>query len=178
MEEGIEVGLGTDVSGGWSASVLVAAREAGMVSRTLAGLTPGAVGGSEMGGGEVSVARDAAVGSKEVPNETRRGDGVKLSTEECLYLATRGGAKCLGLGEKVGAFEVGMAWDAQLIELDEAGELDEAQEMGIGQGADRGLVDLWGNETWGEKVAKWLICGDDRNTKMVFVGGNLVHRRG
>ena len=38
LDEGIPIGLGTDVSGGYSSSILVAAREAGMVSRIVAAL--------------------------------------------------------------------------------------------------------------------------------------------
>ena len=43
----------------------------------------------------------------------------KLSTEEVLYLATRGGAAVVGLSDKIGGFEVGKEWDAQMIKLDE-----------------------------------------------------------
>lgn len=163
LDEGIEVGLGTDVSGGYSASILVAAREAAMVSRTLAAVTAEETGPDEKG----EQGREAA------KHSTSAKDRKKLSVEECLYLATMGGAKCLGLEGKVGGFEVGMQWDAQLVELDDAaGGGDE------GVSGDTGPVELWGEETWGEKVAKWLFCGDDRNTKKVFVGGRLVHERG
>ena len=163
LDDGIEVGLGTDISGGYSASILVAAREAAMVSRTLAGLT----------------VEEPEVEKKDLPGEdgvrakhsTSAKDRKKLSVEECLYLATMGGAKCLGLEGKVGGFEVGMQWDAQLVELDDAVDREE------GEADDRGPVELWGKEIWGEKVAKWLFCGDDRNTKKVFVRGRLVHER-
>ena len=47
---------------------------------------------------------------------------VKLTIEEVLYLGTRGGAKVLGLEDRVGGFEVGMQWDAQLVGL---GDVDE-----------------------------------------------------
>ncbi len=146
LDDGIDVGLGTDVSGGYSASILVAAREAAMVSRTIAALAA----------------------------EDEDKDRQKLSVEECLYLTTRGGAKCLGLEGKVGAFEVGMRWDAQMVELASADE-------SFGEGVsveDGGLVELWGGETWDEKVAKWMFCGDDRNTKKVWVNGRLVHEVG
>lgn len=38
-------------------------------------------------------------------------------------------------------------------------------------------IHLWGEETWEEKVAKWVFCGDERNTKAVYVRGVLVHER-
>ena len=139
LDEGIDVGLGTDVSGGCSHSVLVAAREAGMVSRTVAAFT----------------------------SEKEGKDRKKLSVEECLFLATKGGAKCLGLEDKIGGFEVGMQWDAQFVEL-----------IGMENGGGgEGVVELWGGESWEDKVAKWMFCGDDRNTKQVWVKGRLVHER-
>ncbi|KAK5160297.1 hypothetical protein LTR04_004580 [Oleoguttula sp. CCFEE 6159] len=137
-DAGITVGLGTDVSGGYSASVLEAARQAIMVSRHVA---------------------------------MTEGDGAKLSTEEVLYLATRGGAKVVGLEDKIGAFEVGMQWDAQLVGL---GEVAKGEEGKIGES---GPVDVFGWEQWEERVAKWLYNGDDRNTKTVWVKGRLVHYR-
>lgn len=137
LEKGIDVGLGTDVSGGYSPSVLEAARQASLVSRHVA-----------MGGD----------------------DRAKLSVEEVLYLATRGGAKCVGLEARVGGFEVGMEWDAQLVRLGGVGD-------GEDEGVDEGNVDVFGWESWEEMVAKWLFNGDDRNTRKVWVKGRLVHER-
>jgi guanine deaminase len=142
--KGIEVGLGTDVSGGYSPSVLEAARQAVLVSRHVA----------------MGVAR-----------EGEEKEGVKLTVEEVLYLATRGGARCLGMEERVGGFEVGKDWDAQMIGLAVVDEVGERVE------ADGGNVDVFGWENWEERMAKWLYNGDDRNTKKVWVKGRLVHER-
>lgn len=95
----------------------------------------------------------------------------KLSTEEALYLATRGGAEVVGLQDRVGGFEVGMEFDAQMIAL---GEVREGGE----EGGWEGPVDVFGWESWGEKVEKWVYSGDDRNTVAVWVKGRLVHRTG
>lgn len=81
-------------------------------------------------------------------------------------MATRGGAKALGLEERVGGFEVGMEWDAQFVDLGA-----EVGEDGVGG---RGGVALWGGEGWEERMAKWVFCGDERNTRAVWVGGRLV----
>ncbi|KAK0629609.1 hypothetical protein B0T17DRAFT_589337 [Bombardia bombarda] len=118
LGKGIVCGLGTDMSGGYSPSVLEAARLAALVSRHVA-----------MGGDEKA----------------------KLSVEEVLYLATKGGAEVVGLEGRVGGFE-------------EDGEED-------------GNVDVFGWESWGDMVAKWVYNGDDRNTKKVWVKGRLVHER-
>ncbi|KAI9757783.1 MAG: hypothetical protein M4579_003319 [Chaenotheca gracillima] len=156
LDEGITVGLGTDVSGGWSPSVLEAARQACLVSRHVA---------------------------------IEQGDVAKLSVEECLYLATRGGAATMGLAEKVGGFEVGKDWDAQLIGLGKEADVEERMDSKAqGTPANEKLpeeeldfsgspVDIFGWESWDEKVAKWVFNGDDRNTIAVWVKGRLVHSR-
>ncbi|KAH6895232.1 hypothetical protein B0T10DRAFT_544945 [Thelonectria olida] len=143
-DRGITVGLGTDMAGGYSPSILEAARQAALVSRHV------------------------AMGMKDGDPDRER---TKLTVEEVLYLATRGGAAVVGLEGKVGGFEEGMEWDAQLIELasvdDEGGNVS----------GDGGNVDVFGWETWEERMAKWLYGGDDRNTKEVWVKGRLVHSR-
>ncbi|KAG5927707.1 hypothetical protein E4U42_001912 [Claviceps africana] len=148
-ERGIDVGLGTDMSGGYSPSILEAARQATLTSRHLA---------------------------MQIEDGERR-ERCKLTVEESLYLATRGGAICLGLGDKVGGFEVGKQLDAQLIGLG----IVESDGLRAGEVTmdwiDAGNVDIFGWETWEEKIAKWLYNGDDRNTKMVWVQGRLVHTR-
>jgi guanine deaminase len=148
-EKGIQVGLGTDMSGGYSPSILEAARQATLTSRHLA---------------------------MQIENEELR-EKTKLTVEEVLYLATRGGAQCVGLGDKIGGFEVGKQLDAQLIGL---GQVQE-DGLRIGEGedgdVDAGNVDIFGWESWDEKIAKWLYNGDDRNTKKVWVKGRLVHCR-
>ncbi|KAF4966191.1 hypothetical protein FSARC_6075 [Fusarium sarcochroum] len=139
-DKGITVGLGTDMGGGYSPSVLEAARQAALVSRHV------------------------AMGLDEQEKERN-----KLTVEEVLYLATRGGAEVVGLEERIGGFEEGMEWDAQLIRL---GGVDED-----GVAEEDGNVDVFGWESWEEKVAKWLFNGDDRNVKQVWVRGRLVHAR-
>ncbi|KAL1301750.1 hypothetical protein AAFC00_005952 [Neodothiora populina] len=137
LEAGLTVGLGTDVSGGYSPSILEEVRQAILVSR--------------------HVAMD-------------HGDPAKLSTEESLYLATRGGARVVGLEDKIGGFDVGMDWDAQMISL---GSVPEDGEMGELEGP----VDIFLQESFADRVNKWVYNGDDRNTTSVWVKGRLVHRK-
>lgn len=152
LDEGIVVGLGTDVSGGYSPSVLEAARHATITSRFVA-LT--------------------------------EGEAAKLSVEEVLYLATKGGAEVLGLEKKVGAFEAGMEWDTILVGLTDVPE-EVGEEVGLGLagegvrevvGGGMGPVDVFGWEDWSEKIAKWVYCGDDRNVLRVWVRGKVVHEK-
>ncbi|KAI0159077.1 hypothetical protein BJ166DRAFT_593281 [Pestalotiopsis sp. NC0098] len=159
LDAAVAVGLGTDVSGGYSASVLEAARLALLVSRHLA--MPHHEGARR--GGEHPKKDEA--------------ERAKLSVEEVLYLATRGGAEVVGLQQKVGAFEVGMEFDAQLVRLGGVPERTEEVDSAAAGYEDEGPVDIFGWETWEERLAKWLFSGDDRNTKKVWVRGRLVHTR-
>ncbi|KAK3712903.1 hypothetical protein LTR37_008788 [Vermiconidia calcicola] len=138
LNEGLTIGLGTDVSGGYTSSILSETREALFVSRHVAYNTGN--------------------------------DEAKLSVEEALYLATRGGAKVVGLENRIGGFNVGMDWDAQMVGLAGVGDT-----IGIDQTA--GPVEIFGQESWEEKMAKWVYTGDDRNTTAVWVKGRLVHSR-
>ncbi|KAJ6444277.1 guanine deaminase [Purpureocillium lavendulum] len=167
-DRGIEVGLGTDMSGGYSPSILEAARHATLASRHLA--------------------MDTA--------DRKERERVKITVDEALFLATRGGAKVVGLEDKIGGFDVGKRWDAQLVGLGVVqpngvrdGEAahssnganghhhhDDNNGHGAGHG-DAGNVDVFGWEKWEDRVAKWVYNGDDRNTKKVWVNGKLVHSR-
>ena len=141
LDNGIDIGLGTDMSGGYSPSVLEALRQAVLVSRHVA-----------MGGD----------------------DNSKLSIEEVLYLATRGGAKVVNFEDKIGGFGIGMEWDAQLIGFGEdVGDESDADDES--SWLNDGPVDIFGWETWSDRVAKWVYNGDDRNTLAVWVKGRLVH---
>ncbi|OAX79560.1 guanine deaminase [Emergomyces africanus] len=137
LDDGIIVGLGTDVSGGWSPSILEAVRQTCLVSRLVA-----------------------------------FGNGVATNT--------RGGAKVVGMQDAIGGFEEGMFWDAQMLEIGEAldGDGCAAADRGDDDG-NRGVhisnVDVFGWESWEEKIAKWVWSGDDRNVKAVWVAGRLVH---
>jgi guanine deaminase len=136
LDAGVDIGLGTDVSGGFSASVLEVARQAIWVSRFVA---------------------------------MTDGDHSKLSVEDVLYLATRGGAKVVGLEDQIGGFEVGKDWDAQLIVLNPVD-----QDADVHHEAEA-PVDIFGWEKWEDQIHKWVYGGDDRNTAAVWVKGKLVH---
>ncbi|KAF2872089.1 hypothetical protein BDV95DRAFT_628521 [Massariosphaeria phaeospora] len=167
LDAGLTIGLGTDVSGGFSPSILEECRQAIWASRFRAMCD---------------------------------GDAAKLTTGEVLYLATRGGAEVVGLEDKVGGFEVGMEWDAQMVRLgevpvpvglmggDESEHEGDAADVDIAELANRGVdapqtepfrngpVDVFGTESWDELVQKWVYSGDDRNTIAVWVRGRLVHQ--
>ncbi|KAJ5693992.1 hypothetical protein N7536_004404 [Penicillium majusculum] len=161
LDEGITVGLGTDVSGGYSPSILEAARQACLASRLLG---------------------QSAAWQRDHPKADGR---EKLSVQESLYLATRGGAAVVDMGSDLGGFDMGMLWDVQLIRLGGVKLMEKSPLDGVPgdgsadlvQAGPVGNVDLFGTETWEEKIQKWVWSGDDRNVKAVWVGGRLVHSR-
>ena len=91
LEKSVRVGLGTDISGGPSASILDAARHAIHSSRLLEeGVNP------------------------DTPRDERRFENQRIDFREAFYLATTGGADVLDL--PVGRFEVGCHFDALCID--------------------------------------------------------------
>ena len=97
------------------------------------------------------------------------GDEAKLSVEDVLYLATRGGAKVVNMEDSIGGFDVGKDWDAQMIVLNTVDpEADAHHEH-------EAPVDVFGWEAWEDRIHKWLYGGDDRNTAAVWVKGRLDH---
>lgn len=172
LDRGINVGLGTDVSGGWSPSVLTAAREAIGVSRVLSAVQSQSLQ-SRQSGSERPLKGTAFEGQASLEQRAER---TKLSVEEVLYLATFGGAHCLGLSHKIGSFEIGKHWDAQLIVCSNQSRAESASTEKGGHTAeeDDGPIEIWGKETWSEKVAKWIYTGDDRSVKGVWIKGRKV----
>lgn len=141
LNEGLKLGLGTDVAGGYSASILNAMREALIASKSLAFQQPAAAA-TDVGG-----ASSSAVSSQSY---------VPLTHEEAFYLATLGGAHAVGLGARVGNFEVGKEFDAQLIDpCPKTGELPP--------------FDVFDADSAADVFMKWLFIGDDRNIADIYV---------
>lgn len=92
----------------------------------------------------------------------QQGQNASLSVPvtEALWLGTMGGAEVVGMEGRLGGFEEGMLWDVQEI----------------GLGWDQQEADIFGWETWNERVLKWVWNGGDQNVKRVWVGGRLVHQ--
>lgn len=91
--QGVTVGLGTDISGGYDPSVHGMVRTAALVSRLLASGVDAGLETAMRGGAPQSM----------------------LTLDHAFYLATVGGAAALHVN--AGAFEVGQLWDAQLIDV-------------------------------------------------------------
>ncbi|KAK4703804.1 guanine deaminase, partial [Phenoliferia sp. Uapishka_3] len=131
LDAGVQVGLGSDVSGGYRIGIDDGMRSAVGVSRIRSGVTP--IGDEK---------KERAVGWK-----------------ESLYLATLGGAKAMGMDAKCGSFEVGKAFDAQLIRMGSKGS----------------KIDLFDEEMPVEEVLeKWWCLGTEVDRVGVWVQGVTV----
>lgn len=91
--QGVTVGLGTDISGGYDPSVHAMVRLAAIVSRNLASGVDARLGAGERGG---------------VPEAL-------MTLDQAFYLATVGGAEALNI--RAGRLEPGYAWDVQLVDV-------------------------------------------------------------
>ncbi|EEY69083.1 guanine deaminase, putative [Phytophthora infestans T30-4] len=113
LQEGIKVGLGTDVSGGYSPSMLDAIRQAVIASKLVS------IGNGSSG-----------------DEDTGESQHEPLSFAEAFHLATVGSAEALGLGDRVGNFMVDKDFDALVVDpyapnspIDEAHDPVEAADV-------------------------------------------------
>jgi len=145
LDRGIKVGLGTDVSGGFSPSILTEIQHASIASKVLSFQAPPT--------------------STFAP--TYAGRQLPLAT--LLHLATLGGAQVCGLEDRIGSFAPGKAFDALVVsvhsdagnpglwgaDLDDSLHVEPAKEL----------------EVW---LERFLFTGDDRNIKRVYVQGRWI----
>ncbi|TFK55059.1 guanine deaminase [Heliocybe sulcata] len=157
LDRGIKVGLGTDVSGGFSPSILTAIQHASIASKV------------------VSFTPKPDHHPKHKPHFANNA----LPVSALLHLATLGGAHVCDLGSRVGSFAPGKAFDALVVSVSSrAGnpaiwgvEVDEA--LGI----ERGLAGHGGEDHLKRMVEAFMFCGDDRNILRVYVQGRVIGGR-
>ncbi len=145
----LQVSLGTDVSGGFSPSILAAMQHASMCSKVVAMQSP------------------------HPPPNTRFTDR-QLPIATLLYLATQGGADVCDMRDRVGSLASGKAFDALVVSVrSDAGNpatwgVDMDLELGVRDGGKSEEVEL---ENF---LERFLFCGDDRNIRRVYVQGRLI----
>ena len=112
LNAGLQVGLGSDIAGGYALSIQTSMRSAVYTSRLREGYrreTSRAKAGKQSMGKLLS-----RLGS---PKSAPTSESLIVDWKESLYVATRGGKSALGMG---GAFEVGMEFDVQLSRSSDA----------------------------------------------------------
>lgn len=153
LNAGIKVGLGTDVAGGNSASILTAIKDALDVSHHLNFIKKHHIIGT---------------GKIDSPETEQNKYYEPLNYKEALYLATLGGAEALASSHKVGNFEVGKEFDALFINVgnDPVGSfMEPSNDVNLGISAERRLL---------QYLQKFIYVGDDRNIDEVYVAGRRV----
>ncbi|KAI0476602.1 guanine deaminase [Xylariaceae sp. FL0804] len=119
--------------------------------------------GTDSGGGFSSSVLDAmrmaivASNAREAADESEE---KALSIAEVFFLATLGGARVCGLGDRVGSFAPGKEFDALLVD---------------GAASDGVMAMLDDDRDDARAVFdKFVMTGDDRNIREVYIGGRQV----
>ncbi|KAJ2556615.1 hypothetical protein EV175_001888 [Coemansia sp. RSA 1933] len=147
MGRGIPVGLGTDVGGGYSPSIIDAMRMAAAANRALLAV--------KRDRGDVLEGRDA----------------VPLEFSEVLFLATLGGARVMRMHDVVGSLDPGKLFDAIVVDLDvPASPVPSAA-------ATPAVTEhpLTSAAAWRLRIEQFVFLADDRNISRVYVDGKLIH---
>ncbi|XP_070549619.1 guanine deaminase-like isoform X2 [Ptychodera flava] len=87
-------------------------------------------------------------------------DYESLALEEAFMLATLGGSQVLGIDDKVGSFNPGKEFDALLVDVSQEGS----------------RIDVFPHQTAKDAIHKFLLLGDDRNIKEVYVAGQQIKK--
>lgn len=181
LDNGVRVSLGTDVSGGYSPSMLNAMRSA--LINSVANAAQFRVDNRDM---DSSVKKYLAQTPEEFSNAAKD-IPAPLTVEELLFMATLGGAQSLGLGSEIGNFEEGKQFDALLVDLD-------VEDSPVDTFLTGGDVEYRPHELYGAKdgakdeaageherlrllFQRFVFLADDRNIAQIFVRGQEVHSR-
>jgi guanine deaminase len=145
LDMGIKVGLGTDVSGGFSTSILQAVQLASVAAKV------------------------KAMQSTGVANSNTGFANRALSISTLLYLATLGGAEVCCLTDRIGSFHAGKEFDALLVDI-----RDRPVGGNPGLWGETLLDTVGPKEKLETSLERFLFTGDDRNIRQVFVKGVRV----
>lgn len=149
----VKVGLGTDVSGGHSASMLMAIQDALNVSHSLNFVKKQKI----VGTGQIAEA-----------DEPQNKHYEPLEYKHALYLATLGGSEALAMSDVCGNFMVGKDFDALLVDAS-------VVPIDFFDIPKTPVTEATKTQSHVEKILqKFLYSGDDRNIVKVFIAGKQV----
>ena len=170
---GNRVGLGTDVAGGYSPSMLSAIRNAVLMSRAIqhASLQGQQCAANANGEGPPCVGTAHVSDSTTTPPQAPA--EVAMDYIEAFWLATLGGAEALGLQHCIGSFGVGKAFDAVLVALPAPEELSVGTAQPLSPGA-ASHIDIFPTDSLEDRFQKFVNLGDERDIAAVWVQGRRV----
>ena len=172
-----QVGLGTDVSGGFSPSILTAIQHASIAAKVVAITSPTKSSNSD------------SFASK------------PLTIPTIFWLATLGGAQVCDLDSKIGSLEVGKSFDAIVVNIRNTSApssspvsphnlniwgVGDDEELGIETRRRKDDVSVANGDARADSNVKklreeldamlerLLFCGDDRNLRRVYVQGRWI----
>lgn len=141
--------MGTDVSGGFSPSILNAIQNASICSKVVAFSSP-----------PTNPSPAGTFANRQLPVAT------------LFYLATLGGASLCNLSSTIGSLAPGKSFDALVVSVrSDAGNpniwgIDSDKNLDRRASSDKEELD--------DLFERFLFCGDDRNIKRVYVKGKLI----
>lgn len=161
LDKGIKVGLGTDVSGGFSTSILGEIQHASMASKVL------------------QFTADAAKTHNGAVKQEGKFENKQLPISTLLYLATLGGASLCRLERHIGSFAPGKSFDALIVSPSDKriglwGSGEEVKPHLLGEEATAQDVQ---RKILEQRLERFLFCGDDRNIDRVYVQGRRIGGR-
>jgi guanine deaminase len=137
VDAGLAVGLGTDIAGGYEASMQRVGRLASLADRTASFMDV-----------QRTLPPDGRWPTPHAPSR----DAWRVDWVYALHLATAGGARAVVLQDEIGRFEAGMQFDALLVDVAVEGQafeywpdepITEQAERWWNTGDDRNLRKVW-----------------------------------
>lgn len=173
LDKGVKVGLGTDVSGGYSPSMLNAIRNA-----IIASSAQHSHHHHDYRNMDDMVNQFLADANKEEEAPVAQQQYKALTMDELFYLATIGGAASVGLQDKVGNFEPSKSFDALLIDVNaQNGPIDSflaEYEVIYDMQPEFATEEARNYKKVVDMFERFMHCGDDRNIESIFVQGRRV----
>jgi guanine deaminase len=155
---GVRIGLGTDIAGGHSPSMVDSMRMAGLISR-IEGFNP-----------PVDRTADPFLFESDKTETSDDNNETVVDYKKAFHMATRGGALALGL-QNIGVFEIGMQWDS--IEVDLTWDEDEMEDLCDATTAT--FTNSADDEDILMKFERWISCsGGEHSIRNVWVNGKFV----
>lgn len=149
----MDVGLGTDVAGGYSARVAEAMRVAVVVACMRRGAETDAKAEVKV---ETNVDAEAEVEPEVVTKD------LSINWIESLYLATKGGATTLRVPGFTGSFTVGSSFDAQLSTSPSFFSLNVQRSITLNCNQSSYIRKTTGSRGWCEGQARWTCLTSQR----------------